>query len=127
MRGGGNSQRTEQLRDKEQWLRQTRTFNGKTLHFRTSNITHFEEIVPSLEQESKHGDLGWLKHPDKQHWTGFSSSPSSNGIADGDSEDIIAENIFDWWISGKSYTKWYAEKFLQLKLFNDNEETKTIH
>lgn len=82
---------------------------------------------PSLEQESKHRYLGWIKHPDKQHWTGFSSSPSSNGIADGDSEDIIAENIFDWWISGKSYTKWYAEKFLQLKLFNDNEETETIH
>ena len=27
-----------------------------------------------------------------------------------------AENIFDWWISGKSYKKWYAEKFLQMKL-----------
>lgn len=28
----------------------------------------------------------------------------------------IAENIYDWWISGKSYKQWYAEKFQQLKL-----------
>ncbi len=34
-----------------------------------------------------------------------------------DQEDQIAENIFDWWISGKSYEKWYADKFLQQKLF----------
>lgn len=34
----------------------------------------------------------------------------------------IAENIFDWWISGKSYKQWYAEKFCQLKLdFKDEE------
>lgn len=31
-------------------------------------------------------------------------------------EQEIAENIFDWWISGKAYKKWYAEKFLQYKL-----------
>jgi len=31
-------------------------------------------------------------------------------------ENEIAENIFDWWISGKSYKKWYSEKFLQQKL-----------
>lgn len=31
-------------------------------------------------------------------------------------ENEIAENIYDWWISGKSYKKWYAEKFLQKKL-----------
>lgn len=31
-------------------------------------------------------------------------------------EDEIAEKIFDWWISGKSYSKWYADKYLQLKL-----------
>lgn len=30
-------------------------------------------------------------------------------------EQQIAENIFEWWISGKSYKRWYAEKFLQLE------------
>lgn len=41
-------------------------------------------------------------------------------------EDIIAENIFDWWISRKSYAKWYAEKFQQTKLnlFNDEENER---
>lgn len=32
------------------------------------------------------------------------------------SEDEIAEKIFNWWISGKSYDKWYAETYLQGKL-----------
>ena len=29
--------------------------------------------------------------------------------------DEIAEKIFSWWISGKSYKKWYADTYLQLK------------
>lgn len=35
-------------------------------------------------------------------------------------ENQIAENIFDWWISSKSYAQWYEEKFLQQK-FNFDE------
>lgn len=31
-------------------------------------------------------------------------------------ENEIAENIYDWWISGKSSERWYADKFLQLRL-----------
>lgn len=31
-------------------------------------------------------------------------------------EDEIAEVIFDWWISGKTYDKWYSDKCLQLAL-----------
>ena len=30
---------------------------------------------PPLEQESQHRDLGWIQHPDKQHWTGFRITP----------------------------------------------------
>ena len=37
-------------------------------------------------------------------------------LTDEQMEDQIAENIFDWWISGVSYKKWYAMKFLQGKL-----------
>lgn len=47
---------------------------------------------------------------------GFSQSSSSDRLTDEQKEDLIAENIYDWWISGKSYKKWYADKFLQLKL-----------
>jgi len=49
---------------------------------------------------------------------GFSDSSSSDGLTE-ERELEIAENIYDWWISGKSYKKWYADKFLQLKLFED--------
>lgn len=35
----------------------------------------------------------------------------------------MAENIFDWWISGKAYSEWYADKFLQFKINFGNEET----
>lgn len=54
---------------------------------------------------------------------GFSQSSSSDRLTDEQMEDLIAENIYDWWISGKSYKKWYTDKFLQLKfeLPEDNE------
>lgn len=46
---------------------------------------------------------------------GFSSSSSSDRLTE-EQENEIAENIYDWWISGKSYKKWYADKFQQMKL-----------
>lgn len=45
---------------------------------------------------------------------GFSSSSSSDHLTE-KQENEIAENIYEWWISGKSYKKWYAEKFQQMK------------
>lgn len=61
-----------------------------------------------MEQAGQHGNLG-----------GFSAGPSAGGTVEGvhePTEDEIAEKIFDWWISGKSYNEWYAEKYLQLKI-----------
>ena len=46
---------------------------------------------------------------------GFSSSSSSDRLTE-EQENEIAENIYDWWISGKSYKQWYVEKFQQMKL-----------
>ena len=58
--------------------------------------------------------------------SGFSQSSSSDRLTDEQKEDLIAENIYDWWISGKSYKKWYADKFLQLKFeFPGDNETQT--
>lgn len=45
----------------------------------------------------------------------FSSGSSSDRLTE-EQENEIAENVYDWWISGKSYKQWYAEKFQQLKL-----------
>lgn len=56
---------------------------------------------------------------------GFSDSPSLNDIRGGQNEpteDEIAELIFDWWVSGKAYSKWYADKYMQLKFDFDNLE-----
>ena len=102
------------------WARQTRTFNGNILFFRSST-SHTSKTLrggKTLEQESQHRDLGWIQCPDKAHWTGFSDSPSIGGSIEGrePTEDEIAENIFDWWVSGKSYSKWYADRFLQQKI-----------
>ena len=47
---------------------------------------------------------------------------SSSGRLTEEQENEIAENIYDWWISGKSYKEWYADKFLQTKLEFPEEE-----
>ena len=57
---------------------------------------------------SKHGSMS-LAAP------GFSSGSSSGRLTE-EQENEIAENIYDWWISGKSYKQWYAERFKQMKL-----------
>ena len=51
---------------------------------------------------------------------GFFSSSSSARLTE-EQENEIAENIYDWWISGKLYKQWYAEKFQQLKLKFDTD------
>ena len=57
---------------------------------------------------------------------GFFQSSSSDRLTDEQKEDLIAENIYDWWISGKSYKRWYADKFLQLKFdLSEDNETQT--
>lgn len=48
--------------------------------------------------------------------------PLTQTIPNSEMENIIAENIFDWWISGKSYEEWYADTFLQERIdFNEKE------
>lgn len=51
---------------------------------------------------------------------GFSDSASPDRLTDAEEREI-AENIYDWWISGKSYKRWYAEKFQQLKIDFGND------
>ena len=46
---------------------------------------------------------------------GFSDGSHAGGET-WEQEEQIAENIYDWWISGKSYKKWYVERFVQLWL-----------
>lgn len=55
---------------------------------------------------------------------GFSAGVNAEGedvnaesqLTDEQIERKVAEAIFDWWISKKSYRKWYADKYLQQEL-----------
>lgn len=90
-----------------------------------------EKIALNYDASQKHQRIaqdagGYIKHQAPEHWRpnrgvwniaapGFSSSSSSDRLTE-EQETEIAENIYDWWISGKSYKQWYAEKFQQMKL-----------
>lgn len=91
-----------------------------------------------LSNSSMRGGEGARRTPFSKHqyyprtnygvWNeaGFSIGSSSDRLTDEQREDLIAENIYDWWISGKSYKKWYADKFLQLKFdLSEDNETQT--
>ena len=59
----------------------------------------------------------------KKKWVDTIKEMRRNGIFDykytnnpNATEDEIAENIFDCWISRESYNKWYSKKFLQKKI-----------
>lgn len=53
----------------------------------------------------------WQQNP--ENWVSDGSLPDR--LTD-EQENEIAENIYDWWISGKGYQKWYDEKFNQQSL-----------
>ena len=44
------------------------------------------------------------------------SESSQSGRLTDEQENEIAENIYDWWTSGKGYHQWYNEKFRQQTL-----------
>lgn len=88
-------------------------------------ICHRNELAPdtiSIPTKRKFGQR-YQKSEWNEMWRetiGFSSSSSSDRLTE-EQENEIAENIYDWWISGKSYKRWYAEKFQQMK-FDFGEE-----
>lgn len=82
-----------------------------------SSLPDSKRMAPSQRQLDFCKRNNWLDGKE------FSGSVSSNGLTEAQ-ENEIAENIFDWWISGKSYKKWYAEKFLQQDIFDNIENDK---
>ena len=70
-----------------------------------------EWIQTNDNWESRSKELGNME----TRRCGFSRDSSSDRLKE-EQENEIAENIYDWWISGKSYKQWYAEKFQQMKL-----------
>ena len=71
---------------------------------RPSNAVH----LPSLAQQPR--QLGFQK-------------ALLGGVVEGlTTEDEIAEAIFDWWISGKSYMQWYVQRYLQGSFNFDSDD-----
>ena len=94
------------------WQDKVARYRGSRMPmFRQKNVTEYEK----LEQEMQQRDM-----------VGFSDSPSLNGDRGGydePTEDEIAEKIFSWWISGKAYSKWYADEYLQMRMdFEEDPE-----
>lgn len=103
----------------ERTLLQGRKFHTKTNSYQkdiwTPNTPPHNQIT--MEQQTLSMSLP------KGQSDGFSDSPKSGGVDLGQyTEDEIAEAIFDWWVSGKPYKQWYAEKYLQHKI--DFDEPK---
>ena len=82
---------------------------GKNTRSSYADIPHLQTMDANKRQ------LGDKQRSMESRSTGFSGGSSSDRLTE-EQENEIAENIYDWWISRKPYKKWYAEKFLQLKL-----------
>ena len=94
--------------------------------------------IKVAEQKEVHGEIEKIKgnvqprklvHPAWIRYGGnWISENNDKGCVEdiGYTEDEIAEAIFDWWISGKPYKQWYADKYLHLKFdFGDDENVTT--
>ena len=129
---------------KRNWIKAIKALRNGGIQKRTYLKEYPQGLDASQKRQRIAQDAGgYIKHPDPEHWIqldstnnptvgangnkrrntgiwspamhGFSSSSSSDRLTE-EQENEIAENIYDWWISGKSYRQWYAEKFQQMKL-----------
>lgn len=129
---------------KRNWIKAIKAIRaGGGIQKRTYLVEHPQGLGASQKRQRIAQDAGgYIKHPESANsgcgqtaterqdvglWAlatpGFSESSSSDRLTE-EQENEIAENIYDWWISGVSYKKWYAQKFLQLK-FNFDEDGET--
>ena len=114
---------------KRGWIKAIKAIRKGGIQKRIYLVEHPQRLDASQKRQRIAQDAGcYINHPDPQHWNGrenrgvwdlekpgFSSSSSSDRLTE-EQENEIAENIYDWWISGKSYKQWYAERFQQLKI-----------
>lgn len=107
------SQPKQKYKEMERWPHVKRNWIKAIKAFRKDEGDFAKDILRALRKAE------WNEM--RKDTCGFSESSSSNRLTE-EQENEIAENIFDWWISGKSYKQWYAEKFCQLKLDSKDEE-----
>ena len=106
---------------KRNWIKAIKAIrNGGGIQKRINLVEHPQGMDSSRKRHRIAQDAdGYINHPDPGHWMGKNGrgplSYSSDRLTE-EQENEIAENIYDWWISVKSYKRWYAEKFQQMKL-----------
>lgn len=105
---------------KRNWIKAIKAIRDGGGHFKknisggTSNATSFRATIAEDCSENKP-----YRNATEKVTPGFSDSSSSDSLTE-EQQNEIAENIFDWWVSGKSYKQWYADKFIHLHInFND--------
>ncbi len=109
---------------KEKWIRAIMDVRKESIldstpsHQSQSLISHNQRIMPPHRQL-------------KGIWSGnFLDGGNEDSLAgvtgyDEERERKIAEEIFDWWISKKSFNQWFAERYLQQTIdFNDGINTQ---
>lgn len=122
------SSRKSKLRDivqfpyvKEKWLKAIMAIRNRG---RYANYTTITRQAEGLQAINLHDNAMWKKQP-RTLGDAFSNGSADNAAVEQseETERQIAEKIFDWWISGKVYSQWYAETFLQQKIdFNYESE-----
>ena len=135
---------------KRNWIKAIKAIRGGKISSKLHLVEHQSGLDAYQKRQRIAQDAGgYIKHPEPEHWIqldstnnptgdkngnkrrnrgiwslamhGFSDSSSADRLTE-EQENEIAENIYDWWISGKSYKEWYADKFLQTKLEFPEEE-----
>lgn len=128
---------------KRNWIKAIKTIRNGGLQKRIYLVEHPQGQDTSQKCQRIAQDAGgYIKHPDPEHWIQLDSTNNPTGNKNEnkrrntgiwalamhgfrrsssdrlteEQENKIAENIYDWWISGKSYKQWYAERFQQLKI-----------
>lgn len=119
------SSRKSKLRDivqfpyvKEKWLKAIMAIRNRGGVCETKrNYTTITRQADGLQAINLHDNAMWKKKP-RTLGDAFSNGSADNAAVEQseETERQIAEKIFDWWISGKSYSEWYAERFLQKKI-----------
>lgn len=63
-----------------------------------------------------HAKRNWIKTIKRIRAAGKYHNIITDGDWGGGTEEEIAERIFDWWLSDKTFKEWYIDTFLQQKL-----------
>lgn len=108
---------------KEKWIKAIMAIrNGGGLCSTKRPYTTITRAKDGLQAINLHDNSQWGENQPRTLGDAFSNGSADNAAVEQseETERQIAEKIFDWWFSGKSYREWYSYTFKELKI-NFNE------